>query len=114
MIVSARSRWLRPFSASMAARASAALGISTRANPRDWPVRDRTCTSAIVTAPNGSSPNLTGAQLVTLVNDIQPAGRHTAAWDGRNEHGMRMTNGMYFIHVRIGEQVRQVRVTFLQ
>jgi len=58
--------------------------------------------------------DVAGRLVRTLVNDIQPAGRHTAAWDGRNERGMRMTNGMYFIHVRIGEQVRQVRVTFLQ
>jgi len=58
--------------------------------------------------------DVAGRLVRTLVDDFQPAGRHLATWDGRSEQGSRMTNGVYFVHVRIGNEARQVRVTFLQ
>ena len=58
--------------------------------------------------------DVAGRMVQTLVNEFQPAGRHLATWDGHSESGQRMVNGMYFIHVRIGNETKQVRVTFLQ
>jgi flagellar hook assembly protein FlgD len=58
--------------------------------------------------------DVAGRLVRTLVDDFQPAGGHLATWDGRSEQGSRMTNGVYFVHVRIGNEARQVRVTFLQ
>jgi flagellar hook assembly protein FlgD len=50
----------------------------------------------------------------TLASDLQTPGRHSIAWDGRDAQGSQVRKGMYFIHVRIGERARLVRVTFLQ
>jgi hypothetical protein len=58
--------------------------------------------------------DLAGRLVRTLANDIQSPGRHGIAWDGRDEQGTRVSKGMYFIHVQIGDRARQVRVTFLQ
>jgi hypothetical protein len=58
--------------------------------------------------------DVAGRMVRTLEDGFQPAGRHLTTWDGRSELGQRMVNGMYFIHVRIGEQAREVRVTILQ
>ena len=55
-----------------------------------------------------------GARLRTIVDSTLPAGRQVLAWDGRDEQGSHVRKGMYFIHVRIGDRARQVRVTFLQ
>jgi len=40
-------------------------------------------------------------------------GRHQVAWDGRDQSGALVRRGMYFIHIRIGTEARQVRVTFV-
>jgi hypothetical protein len=58
--------------------------------------------------------DVAGRLVRTLVDGFEPAGRHLATWDGRSEQGSRMTNGVYFVHVRIGSEARQTRVTFLQ
>jgi len=58
--------------------------------------------------------DLAGRLVRSLAQGTQSPGRHTVAWDGRDEQGMHVRKGMYFVHVRIGNQARQVRVTFLQ
>jgi hypothetical protein len=58
--------------------------------------------------------DLAGRLVRTLSSGVQSPGRHAIEWDGRDEQGSRVNKGMYFIHVRIGDQARQVRVTFLQ
>jgi len=57
--------------------------------------------------------DLAGRRMKTLVSDFESAGRHDVAWDGRDESGAHVRRGMYFIHIRIGDQARQVRVTFV-
>src|SRR5262249_52859615 len=54
--------------------------------------------------------DLAGRRMRTLVSSFEPAGRHDVAWDGRDESGGRVRRGMYFIHIRIGAQARQVGV----
>jgi hypothetical protein len=58
--------------------------------------------------------DLAGRLVRTLASGVQSPGRHAIEWDGHDEQGSRVNKGMYFIHVRIGDQARQVRVTFLQ
>jgi len=57
--------------------------------------------------------DLAGRKMKTLVSGVQPAGRHEAAWDGRDESGGHVRRGMYFIHIRVGQRAHQVRVTFV-
>ncbi|MEO5617609.1 MAG: FlgD immunoglobulin-like domain containing protein [Candidatus Eisenbacteria bacterium] len=57
--------------------------------------------------------DVAGRVVRTLVSEIRPAGSHVASWDGRDEQGTRMRNGVYFIRVDVGDQARQVRVTML-
>lgn len=58
--------------------------------------------------------DLAGRRVRVVANGFQPGGRHTVAWDGRDEQGMRVHKGIYFVHVQIGQQARRVRVTFLE
>jgi hypothetical protein len=57
--------------------------------------------------------DLAGRRMQTLVQGQQSAGIHQVQWDGRDMSGARVRKGMYFVHVRIGAQARQVRVTFV-
>jgi hypothetical protein len=58
--------------------------------------------------------DLAGRLVRTLADDVQSPGRHLVTWDGRDEQGTRMRAGVYFVHARIGDHARQVRVTFLK
>jgi hypothetical protein len=36
------------------------------------------------------------------------------AWDGRDQHGLRVSQGVYFVHAQIGSEARRVRVMFVR
>jgi hypothetical protein len=57
--------------------------------------------------------DVTGRRVKTLANGVLGPGSHDVAWDGRDASGLHVRRGMYFIHIRIGDQARQVRVTFV-
>jgi len=57
--------------------------------------------------------DVTGRRVKTLANGVLGPGRHDVAWDGRDASGLHVRRGMYFIHIRIGNEARQVRVTFV-
>jgi hypothetical protein len=42
------------------------------------------------------------------------AGRHETSWDGRDEGGFRVNNGVYFIHSTIGSQRKTVSVVYVK
>jgi hypothetical protein len=44
-----------------------------------------------------------GSLVKILVNDDKTAGKHTIAWDGSNEKGQRLPNGVYFIKLETAE-----------
>jgi len=57
--------------------------------------------------------DIAGRTVRTLANGAQSPGRYLVSWDGRDESGQRVQGSIYFIHVVIGGQARQVRVAFL-
>jgi hypothetical protein len=57
--------------------------------------------------------DITGRRVKTLANGVLGPGSHDVSWDGRDASGLHVRRGMYFIHIRIGDQARQVRVTFV-
>ncbi len=40
--------------------------------------------------------NTLGAPVVTLVDEVKPAGFHQVEWDGRDRNGNRLPGGVYF------------------
>ena len=44
-----------------------------------------------------------GPQVRELVNAPQSSGRHQATWEGRDERGAQVANGVYFYELRAGE-----------
>lgn len=48
--------------------------------------------------------NLIGEEVITLVDHVvKPAGYHTAIWDGRNQNGQIVANGIYVYRLQIGK-----------
>lgn len=40
--------------------------------------------------------NVVGQRVITLVDGMMPAGAHSVVWNGTNENGVTVTNGVYF------------------
>ncbi|MCK6622862.1 MAG: T9SS type A sorting domain-containing protein [Calditrichaceae bacterium] len=57
--------------------------------------------------------NLLGQQVRKLTEGYQPAGAQTALWDGRDDNGVPLGSGIYFIRLRAGDQ-QIVRKAILQ
>ena len=47
--------------------------------------------------------NLAGQRVRQLVQGYHPAGRYSAAWDGRDDSGAPVANGVYLCRARCGE-----------
>jgi len=45
---------------------------------------------------------VSGAQVRTLVDATQPAGRYSITWDGRDESGAPVASGIYFCRLTSG------------
>lgn len=58
--------------------------------------------------------NINGQKIRALVNKEQPAGYHSAIWDGRNDAGMAVSAGLYFMQVRAGEYVETIKMSLLK
>jgi hypothetical protein len=47
--------------------------------------------------------NLRGEIVTTLVNTDQVGGEHTVAWDGTNQRGEKVSSGVYFYRLKLGD-----------
>ena len=47
--------------------------------------------------------NIKGQKVKTLVNEILPAGEHSAIWNGRDSNGNRVGSGIYFYKLKAGD-----------
>ena len=44
--------------------------------------------------------NILGREVITLVNEYQPAGQYAVMWDGRDEWGYRVASGVYLYRLQ--------------
>jgi FlgD Ig-like domain/Repeat of unknown function (DUF6923) len=58
--------------------------------------------------------DVTGRRLRTLVNGHQPSGTYAVAWDGRGAGGRRVTSGVYFYRVTVGNEAVTRRIVMLR
>ncbi len=49
-----------------------------------------------------------------LVDEFMPAGSHATQWDGRDDRGRKMTNGVYFYRLRAGDRTETRKVMFMK
>ncbi len=58
--------------------------------------------------------DVSGRRVDTLVDGMLSAGRHEAAWDGRDATGRRTASGVYFLRLVAEDQTRHARVLHLR
>jgi hypothetical protein len=79
--------------------------LHTYALHQNWPNPFESKTSINYSLPTPSPVSLrvydkAGRLLKTLVNRMEPAGTFTVSWDGRDDFGRRVSNGVYFYSLR--------------
>jgi hypothetical protein len=57
--------------------------------------------------------NMLGQVVRTLVSDHQNVGRYAVRWDAANDKGQALSSGMYFYHVRAGQEFQQTKKMLL-
>ncbi len=58
--------------------------------------------------------NIAGRLVRNIIEQPLPAGPHTAAWDGKDESGLRQPAGVYFVEVATPQHRGQVRAVYLR
>ncbi|MCZ6821001.1 MAG: T9SS type A sorting domain-containing protein [Calditrichaeota bacterium] len=58
--------------------------------------------------------NILGTKVRTLVNAVQPAGTHRVRWDGKNDGGAVVANGVYVYRLRAGSFVDMKKMLFVK
>ncbi|MFQ5583970.1 MAG: FlgD immunoglobulin-like domain containing protein [Calditrichia bacterium] len=46
---------------------------------------------------------MNGQLVKTVVDEKQSAGKHSIVWNGRNDAGVKVASGVYFMQMRAGE-----------
>ncbi len=58
--------------------------------------------------------NILGQEVVKLVDEVLPAGRHQVVWDGNNAQGGVTASGIYFAKMKAGEFSRTRKISLLK
>jgi flagellar hook assembly protein FlgD len=58
--------------------------------------------------------SLAGRRVKTLVSENVNAGEHAVQWNGRDDHGQRVSSGVYLYQLRAEEFVETKRMVLLK
>ena len=58
--------------------------------------------------------DVSGRLIRMLADKRQEAGEYTVIWDGRDERGHRVGNGVYFVRLKVGKDTRSRRILLLR
>jgi len=80
---------------------------------------DLKITYAVPTLNRGNALNLSvfdlgGRRIHTLIDGKADQGLHLITWDLRDRQGVRVKNGIYFLKLRVGDEVRQHKVMVVE
>lgn len=81
------------------------------------PFRERTTLEYVLPEPAKvrlAVYDVLGRQVRVLVDGEQKAGRHTVAWNGRDESGKRMASGVYLARLVVDGQTKVRKLTFVR
>jgi flagellar hook assembly protein FlgD len=58
--------------------------------------------------------NITGQLVNTLVSEVRPAGYYSTIWNGKNDKGQTMSNGVYFYSLEAGSFKATKKITLIK
>lgn len=58
--------------------------------------------------------NILGQEVITLVDERQPAGRFSAHWDGKDRNGSQVPSGLYLYRIQAGDFVNTRKMLLIR
>jgi hypothetical protein len=58
--------------------------------------------------------NIAGRLVKTLAGDETERGRHSVEWNGTDEHGRRVSHGVYFARLEVGAELRRQKIVVVR
>ena len=58
--------------------------------------------------------NIKGQKVKQLVNEVLPAGKHIAVWNGKDDNGKPAASGIYFYHIKAGNFIKTKKMILLR
>jgi len=58
--------------------------------------------------------DLTGRNVLELLNETKEAGSYTAKWDGRNQLGGQVASGLYIYQIQAGQFTQSRKMLFMK
>ncbi len=58
--------------------------------------------------------NVLGQEVITLVDEMLPAGQHSVVWNGRDNHGNAVSSGIYFYRLHAGRFLAEKKMILLK
>ena len=58
--------------------------------------------------------NVAGRKIRSLVSGSLPGGRYSYRWDGRDNSGVKLAAGVYFLQIKAGPNEAKDRIVFLR
>ncbi len=58
--------------------------------------------------------NIIGQKIRTLVQEYQASGEHVVRWDGTDDHGQKVSSGIYMYHLTFGDFAQTRRMVLLK
>jgi flagellar hook assembly protein FlgD len=58
--------------------------------------------------------NILGQHIVTLVDDILPAGEYQAIWNGVDKNGIPVSSGIYLYRIRAGMYIENKKMILMK
>ncbi|MCD6594414.1 T9SS type A sorting domain-containing protein [bacterium] len=55
-----------------------------------------------------------GREICNLINCEMNAGFYRASWNGKDSHGSSMSSGIYFVKLKVGDEMRTMKMQFLK
>ena len=58
--------------------------------------------------------NLSGKEVITLVNERKTRGLHKTQWDGKNNYGKEVSSGIYIAVLKSGDLTQSVKLSLIR
>jgi hypothetical protein len=58
--------------------------------------------------------NTLGQQVRTLMDSVQPAGKHITDWDGQDERAQEVASGLYFCRLQAGDFTKTIKMVLVK
>jgi hypothetical protein len=58
--------------------------------------------------------NIVGQEIISLIDEVKPAGKHVVNWNGKDVSGLPISSGIYLYQIKIGNFEKTKKMVFIR